>query len=274
MFFQFDLKKVFIGLAVLSLPFVLTNLEGSLKALGAPFVGTSYAFQASLNWISGGVQSTTSEYLNLISVKNTNRSLLKEVSRLRMEKVAYEEIKLENERFRRMLDFKEKSAISLLPSLVISKDSVSESLSLTINKGESQSVKRNMGVLGLEGVTGFINEVSNSYSRVLLVTDRFAAIEGLVQRSRAKGIIEGNGSGLLEMRHLNQNTDIQIGDLIVTSGQSNMFPKGLPIGIVENISKGSTGIIKTAYIRPRSELKDSEELFVVIKANNENLEDE
>lgn len=271
MFFQFDLKKVFIGLAILSLPFVLTNLEGSLKALGAPFVGTAHVFQSGLNWISSGVQSTASEYVNLISVKNTNRTLLKEVSRLRMEKVAYEEVKLENERLRNMLSFKEKSSIALRPALVVSQDAISDSNSLTINRGSKHFIKRNMGVLGLEGVTGFINETSKNSSEVIMITDRFAAIEGLVQRSRAKGIVEGNGGDLLEMRHIDQDIDIQIGDLVVTSGESNMFPKGLPIGIVEEIVEDSAGIIKTAFVRPRSVLNDSEELFVVIKTNNENL---
>lgn len=270
MFFNFDYRKIVIGLAALSLPFILVNIESSLNAVSYPVTVLGHGLQKSLNWFSSGVQITVSEYVNLISVKKNNQALLKEVSQLRMERVAYQEIKLENQRLLKMLEFKRKQSMDLLPAIVISQDALLESESVTLGKGISSGVKEGMGVLSLEGVTGLIRKPSLNSAQVLLLTDRFSVIEGLVQRSRERGIIEGNGGDLLEMRHLNSKLDIQIGDLIVTSGSSLEFPKGLPIGVVEEIKSYKAGITKTAFLRPLSRLKNSEELFVVLNSKNNN----
>ncbi len=263
MFFHFNLKKVLAASAIILSPIVLFNLESSLRIISSPFLEVSYKVQNALSFISQGVEDTTSKYLNLISIKKNNKQLLKEVSQLKMESVAYQELKLESSRLKKLLQLKEKSPMTLIASSVISEDLLSENQTLTINKGIKEGIKVQMGVLGLNGVIGNILKISSKRSQILILTDRFFVIDGLIQRSREKLIIEGTGDRLISAKHLRSSLDIQIGDLIVTSGSGDFYPKGLPIGIVENIKISNAGITKTAAIRPLADLLNAEEFFVI-----------
>lgn len=263
MLFQFNFKKVLTALAIVLFPIILFNLETSLKFAAKPFMEVSFAVQTGLNFISDGVGDTASKYLNLISIKKNNKRLLNEVSKLKMSSAAYQEIKLENERLKKLLEIKERSSMSLLASTVVSEDLLSENQTLTIDKGLKEELKEEMGVLGLNGVIGNLLKVSSRRSQVLILTDRFFVVEGVIQRSRAKLIIEGTGDVFITARHIRASIDIQIGDLIVTSGGDNIFPKGLPVGIVEEIKTSNAGITKTAQIKPLADLFNAEELFVI-----------
>ncbi len=263
MFFHFNFKKVLAVSAIIFSPIVLFNLESSLRIISSPFLEASYKVQSALSFISQGVEDTTSKYLNLISIKKNNKKLLKEASQLKMESVTYQELKLENSRLKKLLKLKEKSPMKLIASSVISEDLLSENQTLTINKGMKEGVKAQMGVLGLNGVIGNILKTSSKRSQVLILTDRFFVIEGLIQRSREKLIIQGTGDNLISARHLGLSLDIQMGDLIVTSGSGGIYPKGLPIGVVQNIKISNAGITKAAAIRPLVDLFNAEELFVI-----------
>ncbi len=263
MFFQFNLKKVLAASAIILLPIILFNLESSMRIIASPFIETSYGIQNALGFVSQGVQDTTSKYLNLISIRKNNKFLLKEVSKLKMESVAYQELKLENARLKQLLELKEKSPMKLIASSVVSEDLLSENQTLTINSGTKEGIKEQMGVLGLNGVIGNVLKASSKRSQVLILTDRFFVIEGIIQRSREKLIIEGTGDILISAKHIRSSLDIQIGDLIVTSGNEGLYPKGLPIGVVQNIKISNAGITKTAAIRPLADLFNAEELFVI-----------
>ncbi len=263
MFFQFNLKKALAASAVILLPIVLFNLEGSLRIMSAPFLEASYGVQTGLTWVSQGVEGTTTKYLNLLSIRKNNKELLKEVSVLKMESVAYQELKLENARLKKLIGLKEKSPMTLLASSVVSEDLLSENQTLTIDKGSKENIHGKMGVLGLNGVIGSVLKTSSHRSQILLLTDRFFVVEGLIQRSREKLIIEGTGDTLISAKHIRASLDIQIGDLIVTSGNEGLYPKGLPIGVVQNIKISNAGITKTAAIKPLADLFNAEELFVI-----------
>lgn len=263
MFFQFNLKKVLAASAIILLPIVLFNLESSMKLIASPFLEVSYEVQNSLSWVSQGVEDTTRKYLNLISIRKNNKDLLKEVSKLKMKSVTYQELKLENSRLKKLIELKEKSPMNLIASSVVSEDLLSENQTLTINKGAKKGIKENMGVLGLNGIIGNVLKTSSKRAQILILTDRFFVIEGLIQRSREKLIVEGTGDILIAAKHIRSSLDIQIGDLIVTSGSGGVYPKGLPIGVVQNIKISNAGITKTAAIRPLADLFNAEELFVI-----------
>jgi rod shape-determining protein MreC len=231
--------------------------------LSAPFVELAYGVQTSLNWISQGVEDTASQYLNLISIRKQNKLLLKEVSTLKMESVAYQELKLENQRLKKLLDLKSQSPMKLIGSIVVSEDLLAENQTLTIDKGYQDQIREEMGVLGLNGVIGNIIRTSAKRSQVLLLTDRFFVVEGVIQRSREKLIVEGTGDVLISAKHIRASLDIQVGDLIVTSGSGGIYPKGLPIGVVQNIKISNAGITKSADVKPLADLFNAEELFVI-----------
>jgi len=263
MFFQFDLRKILAVLTLISLPILLFNIEGSLQKVARPFLEVSHGVQLGLNYLSLGVFESVNLYTNLISIKSQNKTLLKEASKLKMEQVLYEEIKLENNRLKDLLELKKNSNMTLSAAVLSSKDILLNGRTLTLSKGASDGIKKKMGVIGLNGVVGETAKVSNHRSQIFLLTSHFFACEGTVQRSRNKIIVEGSGDKLLVSRHLSNTIDIQEGDLIVTSGASGVFPKGLPIGIVKTVILTKSGITQQAEIEPLVDLQNTEEFYII-----------
>ena len=129
-----------------------------------------------------------------------------------------------------------------------------------------------MAALTIGGVVGYTFRVQNESSQILLLTDRYAVIDAIVQRSRARGLIEGLGRTDTRLRYLKRSDDVKVGDLVVTSGLSNLFPKGFPIGTVTSIDKSRYGMTQEVEVRPAIDPLNLEELFVVINANHQDLD--
>ena len=102
----------------------------------------------------------------------------------------------------------------------------------------NEAVKKGQIVLGDESVIGRIDKVSGHYAKVILVTDINSKIPVVVERTRVRGILSGNNTALPQLMFMRSTSDIQEGDVIVTSGVGGMFPSGLPIGFVNSIKSG------------------------------------
>jgi len=264
MFFQFDLRKFIALIVIISLPVLLFNIEGGLKTAARPFVEISHGAQGALDYISLGFLKSIGEYTNIISIKKLNRSLLKEVSELKIEQVLYMETKLENERLRKLLELKQNSGMDVLAAFISAQDILLDGRTLTLSRGYDDDISKKMGVIGLNGVVGETLKISKYKSQVLTITNHFFATEGVVQRSRERIIIEGDGDSGLIAKHLPSEANILEGDLIVTSGSSGVFPKGLPIGTVTEIIATKSGITRKAEIKPLVDLKNTEEFFIIL----------
>lgn len=96
-------------------------------------------------------------------------------------------------------------------------------------------------------------------------SDRYGIIDAIVQRSRARGIVEGRGPDSCKLRYLNRSDDVQVGDLVVTSGLDNIFPKGFPVGVVTGVSKSRYGMTQDIDLKPAINPSILEEMFIVIK---------
>ena len=114
------------------------------------------------------------------------------------------------------------------------------------------------------GIVGKILEAQKTTAKVLLLIDRNSALDILVQRSRAKGIIEGRTEERCELRFVAKNEDLQNGDIIVTSGLDEIIPKGIVVGAVVNVVKNSPGFFQLVEIKPAVDFSKLEEVFVVV----------
>ena len=99
----------------------------------------------------------------------------------------------------------------------------------------------------------------------LLITDINSSVDALVQRSRARGIVEGRASQFLELKYVSGSDDVRVGDLVVTSGLCGIFPRGLPIGTVSSVEKSSAGIFQHVELRPSAHLNRLEEVSVLFE---------
>jgi rod shape-determining protein MreC len=134
-----------------------------------------------------------------------------------------------------------------------------------IDKGSNAGLKVNMPVVDAKGVVGRLVAVSANYAKVLLIIDQNSAVDSLVQRSREKGIVKGLSPEMCKLDYVLKTGDIDPGDLVVTSGMGRVFPKGLPVGKVLEVSNIPWKLFKDIHVRPMVDFTKLEEVLVILK---------
>lgn len=279
-FFRFRFKNIGFLLALVIIPLVLLSRKEPPEAkkwFTGPFSFFMGLVLDHYTWLSETITETTSLYVNLIGIKKENQFLRKENAKLQAFLSIQSELKTENNRLKQLLEFKQKAPMKLLAAKVIGKDLISDQNTILINRGHSEGVKRKMAAIAIGGVVGYVIRVYSHTSQILLITDAYSAIDSLVQRSRVRGITEGTNRNTCLLRYLQRGDDVLKGDLILTSGLNNIFPKGLPIGKVFSISeKRKNSISQKIVIKPSINPSKLEEIFIVLNVNqrSENLNTE
>ena len=125
-----------------------------------------------------------------------------------------------------------------------------------------------MAVISPEGVVGQILKTAPHHSIVLLLTDYNSAIDSIVQRTRAKAIVEGKGENRCQLKYLLRTEEVTVGDLVVTSGFGGYFPKGLMVGEIKKVDKRGHGVFQYAELVPSVDLTNLEEVLVITEASS------
>ncbi len=211
------------------------------------------------------VQGTIQRYVFLVGLEKENRMLRQRVNELEAETHRMEEIRLANERLKELLQFREKNSFSMIGAEVIGQDPSSWFKSVTVDKGERDGVKKGMAVVSPAGVIGQILKTAPHFATVLLITDYNSAVDSIVQRTRAKAIVEGKGENRCELKYLLRTEEVAVGDTVVTSGLGGNFPKGLMVGEVKKVDKRGHGVFQYAELVPSVDMSRLEEVFVVLE---------
>ncbi len=207
-------------------------------------------------------------YFFLVETRQENLLLKKKISLLKGENSRYQELLLANQRLQKLLNFQESTNGDepLLPARVIGWDSSGLFKSITIDKGENDGLEINMPVVNSEGVIGRIVSASPNYAQVLLVTDQSSAVDGLVQRSRGRGMLKGAGSAECCFDYVIKTCDIKTGDTIVASGLGGIFPKGLYLGTVKKINDSPNKLFKDVIVAPAVDFSKLEEVLIILRS--------
>ena len=263
---QFDLRKGFLILFVIILPLLSLNLHNkTLTWYLSPFISITSSIQSIYSNITENIQSTTSLYLNLIDIKKENLKLQKEVIKMDTLKTKLTEIQIENERLEQLLNFKNKIQQQSLAARVIAHDLLFGTHStIRVNRGTQDGVEINQSAITPLGAVGVVFHAEKTFSDILVLTDNFSTIDAMVQRSRVRGIIVGKRSSCT-MQYLERTDDVQNGDLIITTGLDNIFPKGIPIGHVTRVQKRSHDISQQVEVEPLINPHNLEEVLIILK---------
>ena len=136
--------------------------------------------------------------------------------------------------------------------------------SVIINLGERDGLARDQAVIHTRGVVGRVMETSTHYARVLLATDFSSSIDAFVQRSRAPGLLSGEGGSRMTLKYVRQDEDVRPGDQVVTSGLDGFFPGGLALGTVSRVSRQGAGLFMEVEVRPQAPFDRLEEVLVLV----------
>jgi len=205
-------------------------------------------------------------YFYLVETRQENLRLNNKINLLEIENSRYQEILLANQRLQQLLKFQENTEEALLPARVIGWDSSVLFKSIIIDKGEKNGLKTNMPVVNAKGAIGRTISVSPNYAQVLLITDQNSAVDGMVQRSRCRGMLKGKGLRECSFDYVIKACDIETGDAIITSGLGRAFPKGLYLGRVKKINDSPDKLFKDVTIAPGVDFSKLEEVLVILRS--------
>ena len=262
----FDLRKGALILFVIILPLLSLNLQNkTLTWYLSPLISIASNIQNTYSYFTKNIQNTTSLYLDLINIKKENLRLKKEMVKITAIKVKLTEIEIENERLGQLLNFKSSIQQQSLAARVIAHDLLFGTHStIRVNRGRQDGVEINQSIITPLGAVGVVFHAEKTFSDILVLTDNFSTIDAMVQRSRVRGIIVGK-RGSCTMQYLERTDDVQNGDLIITTGLDNIFPKGIPIGHVTKVQKKSHDISQQVEVEPLINPHNLEEVLIILK---------
>jgi rod shape-determining protein MreC len=210
-----------------------------------------------------GFTGLWSSYLDLRGLRSENERLTRELAdaqiRLQQERALAER----SRGLQALLDLRTSLAVETVAAEVIAAAATPEFRTVTIGKGTTDGLRPDMAVLAPAGVVGRVIVPGARAAKVQLLIDRNAAAGALVERSRAQGVVVGNGSDRLSLEYAAGSADIAAGDTVVTSGIDGIYPKGFVIGRVEKVER-SGGSYGTIVVRPAVDFSRLEEVLVVV----------
>jgi rod shape-determining protein MreC len=212
----------------------------------------------------GGWSSIWGGYVDLRAVHAENQALRREVIELRMQLQEQRALAQRSVTLQELLDLRSGTALQTVAAEVIAADATPGFRTITINRGSRHGIEPDMAVLAADGVVGrVIGSVAPHAARVQLLIGRNAGAGGLIERSRAGGVVMGQDDDPpLLLEYVSNLADVEPGDVVVTSGIEGIYPAGFVIGAVEAVERG-TGLYKTIRVRPAVDFSGLQHVLVV-----------
>jgi rod shape-determining protein MreC len=221
-------------------------------------------FEKLLNWFHGGSWNLWHNYFYLRGVRAENRDLKAQIEKLRLEQVRLSEDAAQARRLQALFAFKEQFISQTVAAQVIGTGGSEQSRVIYIDKGQHDGLKPDMAVITVDGIVGKVLKVFGSTAQVLLIDDQSSGVGGILEKSRLQGIVRGTSGGEVVLEHIMSDNPVQAGEQVRTSGGDRIFPKGLPVGTVTDVSNGSD-LFLNIRVRPGANLNKLEEVLVVTK---------
>jgi rod shape-determining protein MreC len=234
-------------------------------------------FQKLIKQTTKSTEELWLNYFRLVDIHHENTQLKSEIHVLKMENSQYRELLATQERLEELLQFKQTINRPVLAAQVVGRDPTGWFQSVIIDKGKWAGIRLDMPVVNAYGVVGRVVSVSANYAKVLLIIDQNSAVDCLVQRSRDRGMLKGLMSEICMLDYVAKSNDITVGDIVVTSGLGDVFPKGLPVGRILDVKEISGELFKDIKIRTAVDFSKLEEVLVILeesKSSNQLKESE
>ena len=173
----------------------------------------------------------------------------------------------ENKKLRDLLDFKRDTKLKIVPARIINKGIQTNLNSLTIDIGSKNGLLSNQAVLTPEGIIGKTVQVGQSSSLVQSISDNNFRLSVRIMPSGAVGILRWQNNSMCKIYEVQKNVDINIGDRVITSGFSKIYPPKLPVGVVSGVYDERGSYQKVVNVEIQSDFESIQNVFVVIDHN-------
>jgi rod shape-determining protein MreC len=218
------------------------------------------AFQSA---VADNFRGFFSDYIQLVGVREDNDRLRHEVAELQAEHTRLVELEVENHHLSDLLELREALAMRAVGARVIGGDATGLARTLILSQGSWAGLHPQMPVISTDGVVGKLITVSPNASRVLLIDDHNSGVDAIDQRSRARGIVAGVMDDGLMMKYVDRTGDVKPGDEVITSGMDGIFPGGLLIGQVGQVSQEGPGLFLNINVKPAVDFSKLDQVLVL-----------
>ena len=224
--------------------------------------------QSPVTTVTSAVSGYFGSIASLRSAQDENSALKQRIQELEVELKAKEDLSAENARLAQLLELKEKSKYKVLTARIIGRDPSVFFDSSIINRGSLDGVKLNMPVVTNGGLLGRVTAVGPLTSQVDLITrdkSGVGAVIGEISGSNALGVVVCSSKReVLEMRYVSGSVEVEVGQIVYTTGQDGIYPAGLKVGEIIQIESGSATTPHKIVIRPSAGIDTMQEVGVLL----------
>ena len=263
-------RFLLVGLVLAHLAAISHQVDGGggLSLLQRGILGAFSPLQRAMSFVVGGAGELWRGWAFHRETYEENRRLEEQVRRLEIDLQSRTAKAQDSDRLRELLALREAIPMETVAAQVVGRDGVPWFRSLTVDKGEADGVELDAPVVSATGVVGRVFAVGPRAARVQVLLDRDGGAGVLVERSRVPGVVSGQVSGEtagaedLVLKYVPERADVAVGDVVVTSGTDRIYPKGLVVGRVRFVGKGS-GLFRDIRVEPSARFDRLEEVLVV-----------
>lgn len=239
----------------------MNAIDRALARISAPI---EYAAAA----LARGVSSLIGDYVYLVDVKADNNKLAYENANLRQRVSDLVRVEAENERLRGMLALRDKVEPDAVSAVVIAKDTTSYfRVTRVILDTPAPGVKAHMPVIAQGGVVGVVERVAGEKIDVQLAVDSGFGVDVFVERTRARGFVRGvgdEGQYLVHVEYVQREDELDVGDVLLTSGLGCRFPEGIPVAQVTQVIKKEFGVYQRVEAKPTVDFSRLSEVLILL----------
>ncbi len=211
-----------------------------------------------------GVRGVWSNYVQLRSIRAQNKQLQSELDRLRIERAAISEDALEGQRLHALLGFREHFVGRTIAAQVIGTSGSEQSRLVTLDKGTRDGLRAGMAVITPDGIVGKLRDVFPRTAQLLLINDPTSGAGVVLKSTRVRAVLRGSPQGRAQILNLTPDARLKPGEVVLTSGGDQVFPRGLPVGTIESLAPDLDHQPYLAItVRPAANLNQLEEVLII-----------
>jgi rod shape-determining protein MreC len=244
---------------------------GSVRLLRSWVIGAITPVEEVFASTGRFIRRTWHDYINVVGLRSENHELREQNEKLRLELARQADSANQAQRLQALLDFKQRFLTSTVAAQVVGSSGTELSRVIYIDKGVRQGLRPGMAVITPHGIVGKIRDVYRSSAQVVMLNDASSGVGAILEDSRLHGVVKGTPAGEVVLAHIMADEKVTVGEGLVTSGGDRIFPKGLPVGTVSEVARGSD-LFLTVRIKPAANLSRLEEVLVVTEMQGPDIE--
>jgi rod shape-determining protein MreC len=211
-----------------------------------------------------GVYGFWHNYIDLRHARQENQDLQKTVDRLRLEQAALLEDAKQGQRLQALLNFQQKYIYKTVAAQAIGTSGTDQSRVFYIDKGKADGLEHDMAVMTADGIVGKVRDVFGHSAQVLAINDQTSGAGVILESTRIRGILRGNANGQPQIVDIIADQRIQPGEKVLTAGGDQIFPRGLPVGVVEKVVRDpERDSFINVIVKPAAQLNRLDEVLVI-----------